>query len=166
MSDTTAKVKKRKSEVETVADCCSRTDSAGRRDVTFPFQFSGELLRAFRQRPGTDCRYLSLLSRVSEILRVECVGAVSRRIHQEVFGPEAPITPGIEPSKHPPGTLPRGEACEVPVQWSCRTGVCHTCECALIRGTVGYEPDPPEPPATGDVLIRCSRASGEVEVDL
>src|SRR5580704_5757463 len=58
------------------------------------------------------------------------------------------------------------EACDVPVKWACRTGVCHTCECALIGGTVQYEPDPLEPPATGNVLICCSRPSGDVEVDL
>ena len=26
------------------------------------------------------------------------------------------------------------EACDVPVQWSCRTGVCHTCETPLLSG--------------------------------
>ena len=25
---------------------------------------------------------------------------------------------------------------DVPVRWSCRTGVCHTCECGLISGSV------------------------------
>jgi ferredoxin-NADP reductase/MOSC domain-containing protein YiiM/ferredoxin len=123
-------------------------------------------------------------------------GADSTRIHQEVFGPEAPFTPGIARSSHPPVHAPAGEpgigpqisfvrsgltvswdsrfssllelaeACDVPVQWSCRTGVCHTCECALIGGTVTYEPDPLEPPAAGNVLICCSRPSGDVEVDL
>ena len=123
-------------------------------------------------------------------------GVESSRIHQEVFGPEAPITPGIAPSGRrtvhapagDPGIGPQisftrsnltvswdarfssllelAEACDVPVQWSCRTGVCHTCECALIGGTVQYEPDPLEPPATGNVLICCSRPSGDVEVDL
>ncbi|WP_422394202.1 2Fe-2S iron-sulfur cluster-binding protein [Nostoc flagelliforme] len=27
-------------------------------------------------------------------------------------------------------------ACDVPVRWFCRTGVCHTCECGLISGSV------------------------------
>ena len=123
-------------------------------------------------------------------------GAGSTRIHTEVFGPEAPITPGIAPSSRPPVHPPAGgagtgpqisftrsgltvswdsrfssllelaEACDVPAQWACRTGVCHTCECALIGGTVQYEPDPLEPAATGNVLICCSRPSGDVEVDL
>jgi ferredoxin len=123
-------------------------------------------------------------------------GVDSLRIHSEVFGAEPSFTPGIAPSSHPPVHVPQGEpgtgpqisftrsgltvpwdsrfstlldfaeACDVPVQWSCRTGVCHTCECALIGGTVQYQPDPLELPAPGNVLICCSRPSGEVEVDL
>jgi ferredoxin-NADP reductase/MOSC domain-containing protein YiiM len=123
-------------------------------------------------------------------------GADSTRIYEEVFGPETPITPGIAPSSHPPVHPPAGkpgagphisftrsgltvswdsrfssllelaEACDVPVQWSCRTGVCHTCESALIGGTVQYQPDPLEPPAAGNVLICCSTPSGDVEIDL
>src|SRR5580658_3704669 len=58
------------------------------------------------------------------------------------------------------------EACDVPVQWSCRTGVCHTCECGLIGGSVQYQPDPLEPPAAGNLLICCSRPCGDIEVDL
>jgi ferredoxin-NADP reductase/MOSC domain-containing protein YiiM/ferredoxin len=123
-------------------------------------------------------------------------GADSTRIHLEVFGSETPFTPGIARTSRPPVHAPAGEpgigpqisfirsgltvswdsrfssllelaeACDVPVRWSCRTGVCHTCECGLIGGTVHYEPDPLEPPATGNVLICCSRPSGDVEVDL
>ena len=39
------------------------------------------------------------------------------------------------------------EACGVPVRWSCRTGVCHTCESGLISGSVGYGPEPLDKPA-------------------
>lgn len=123
-------------------------------------------------------------------------GADSARIHQEVFGSEAPFTPGITKASHPPVHAPAGEpgigpqisfarsgltvpwdsrfssllefaeACDVPTRWSCRTGVCHTCESSLIGGTVHYEPDPIEPPATGSVLICCSKPCGDVEIDL
>ena len=37
--------------------------------------------------------------------------------------------------------LELAEACDVPVRWACRTGVCHTCETALMSGTVAYNPD-------------------------
>jgi ferredoxin len=62
--------------------------------------------------------------------------------------------------------LELAEACDVPARWSCRTGVCHTCECALIGGAVDYHPAPLEPPAGGNLLICCSQPSGEVEIDL
>jgi ferredoxin-NADP reductase/MOSC domain-containing protein YiiM len=140
------------------------------------------------------CGPPSFLKQLTEGLKTW--GADSSRIHEEVFGQEAPITPGIARSSHPPVHAPAGkpgagpqisftrsgltvpwdsrfssllelaEACDVPVQWSCRTGVCHTCESALIGGAVQYEPDPLEPPAAGNVLICCSTPSGDVEVDL
>src|SRR3954454_24290187 len=58
------------------------------------------------------------------------------------------------------------EACDVTVKWSCRTGVCHTCESALIGGAVKYQPDPLEPPAEGNLLICCSQPCSDVELDL
>ena len=51
------------------------------------------------------------------------------------------------------------EACDVPVRWSCRTGVCHTCETGLLDGGVVYDPDPLEAPAVGNVLLCCSDPS-------
>ena len=53
--------------------------------------------------------------------------------------------------------LELAEACDVPVRWSCRTGVCHTCETGLLDGTVDYSPEPLEAPADGNVLLCCSR---------
>nr|WP_211221343.1 2Fe-2S iron-sulfur cluster-binding protein [Ktedonobacter racemifer] len=32
--------------------------------------------------------------------------------------------------------LELAEACDVPVRWACRTGVCHACESGLISGEV------------------------------
>jgi ferredoxin len=49
--------------------------------------------------------------------------------------------------------LELAEACDVPVRWSCRTGVCHNCETGLVSGSVTYRPDPVEPPAAGNLLI-------------
>ncbi|MBV8744387.1 MAG: MOSC domain-containing protein [Xanthobacteraceae bacterium] len=123
-------------------------------------------------------------------------GVAAARLHQEVFGPEEPMTPGIAkvPARppHPPAggeatgakvsftrsgldatwnpayrsLLEFAEACDVSVKWSCRTGVCHTCECALIGGSVQYDPEPLESPAEGNVLICCARPDNEVELDL
>jgi ferredoxin-NADP reductase/MOSC domain-containing protein YiiM len=153
-----------------------------------------DLLGVTRDADFYLCGPPSFLKQLTQGLKTW--GADSTRIHEEVFGPEAPITPGIARSSHPAPHVPPGEpgvgpqisftrsgltvpwdsrfssllelaeACNVPVQWSCRTGVCHTCECALIGGSVNYQPDPLEPPATGNLLICCSRPSGDVEVDL
>jgi ferredoxin-NADP reductase/MOSC domain-containing protein YiiM len=123
------------------------------------------------------------------------LGVPSSRLHSEVFGAEGSSTPGINEqrlSPHAPagpaGKGPRisfarsglsvdwasryqnllelSEACDVPVRWSCRTGVCHSCEVALIGGSVTYEPDPLDPPAIGNLLICCSRPQGDVVIDL
>jgi ferredoxin-NADP reductase/ferredoxin len=124
------------------------------------------------------------------------LGLDAARIHTEPFGPAARQTPGIAaaPARapHPPagpagagpmvsfsrsdlaipwtsdyGTLLElAEACDVPVRWSCRTGVCHTCETALIAGGVDYDPDPIEPPAPGSAFICCSRPREDVVLDL
>ena len=118
------------------------------------------------------------------------------RIHTEAFGPAAPITPGIAAvvsrSPHrpsgPAGSGPQvsfarsrltvawdpkyqsllelAEACDVPVRWSCRTGVCHTCESSLISGTVSYQPEPLQEPANGNVLICTCQPQDELVLDL
>jgi ferredoxin-NADP reductase/MOSC domain-containing protein YiiM len=62
--------------------------------------------------------------------------------------------------------LELAEACDVPVRWSCRTGVCHSCESGLVSGAVVYGPEPLDPPADGNVLVCCSRPIGDVVVDL
>ena len=122
-------------------------------------------------------------------------GVPPSRLHSEIFGPGESSTPGIDeqrPPPHrpsgPPGSGPRvsfarsgisldwdsrfqnlldlAEACDVPVRWSCRSGVCHSCEVGLIGGCVTYEPDPLDAPATGNLLICCSRPRGDVVIDL
>jgi len=124
------------------------------------------------------------------------IGIDASRIHTEPFGPAPGLTPGIAPTParmpHPPaGQPPNGptiqfarsdlaipwssdytslldlaEACDVPVRWSCRTGVCHTCETTLIAGELDYNPDPVEPPADGSALICCSQPHGDIVLDL
>ncbi len=62
--------------------------------------------------------------------------------------------------------LELAEACDVPVRWSCRTGVCHTCESGLVSGSVAYGPEPLDQPADGNVLVCCSQPLRDVVVDL
>ena len=124
------------------------------------------------------------------------IGVEASRIHTELFGPAPSSTPGIAPTPartpHPPAGQPGGgptiefarsnlaipwrsdyssllefaEACDVPVRWSCRTGVCHSCESTLIAGKVDYSPDPVEPAADGSVLICCARPRDDLVLDL
>ncbi len=62
--------------------------------------------------------------------------------------------------------LELAEACDIPVRWSCRTGVCHNCESGLVSGAVVYGPEPLDKPADGNVLVCCSQPVSDVVVDL
>jgi ferredoxin-NADP reductase len=123
-------------------------------------------------------------------------GVAPDRIHTEIFDSRPPITPGVAASPRRTPHLPGGpvgggplvsfartglnvpwgptfqsllelaEACDVPTRWSCRTGVCHTCETSLVAGTIRYRPDPIDMPADGNVLICCSQPEGDVVIDL
>ena len=124
------------------------------------------------------------------------LGVPPDAIHQEVFGPLSSIEPGVARAEtkipHPPLSAPGdgpivsftrsgldvpwdnkfksllelAEACDVPVRWSCRTGVCHMCECGLLDGHLRYRPQPLDEPAAGNALICCSTPESRVELDL
>jgi ferredoxin-NADP reductase/MOSC domain-containing protein YiiM/ferredoxin len=123
-------------------------------------------------------------------------GVSDSRVHTEIFGAGPSLTPGIVNTElktpHPPSGEPGlgpdisftrsglsvpwnerfqnllelAEACDVPVKWACRVGVCHTCESGLIDGTVRYTPEPLDQPVDGNVLICCSKPLTNLELDL
>jgi ferredoxin-NADP reductase/MOSC domain-containing protein YiiM len=62
--------------------------------------------------------------------------------------------------------LELAEACDVPVRWSCRAGVCHNCESGLVSGSVTYRPEPLDSPAEGNILVCCAQPTGDVVIDL
>jgi ferredoxin-NADP reductase/MOSC domain-containing protein YiiM/ferredoxin len=62
--------------------------------------------------------------------------------------------------------LEMAEACDVPVRWACRTGVCHNCESGLVSGAIVYGPEPLDKPADGNLLVCCSQPTSDVVVDL
>ncbi len=62
--------------------------------------------------------------------------------------------------------LELAEACDVPVRWSCRTGVCHNCETGLVSGAVVYEPAPLDVAADGNLLVCCSQPIRDLVIDL
>ena len=122
-------------------------------------------------------------------------GVLAENVHTEIFGALESITPGMAQVVHTPHLPPRppgsgppvsfarsgitaawdskfasllelAEACDVPVRWSCRAGVCHTCMTGLIGGSITYNPEPLEGPAPGNVLVCCSQPSAGVTLDL
>jgi ferredoxin-NADP reductase len=127
---------------------------------------------------------------------LQALGVATNHIHTEMFGAGSSMTPGVVARQRRAPHLPEGgsgtgalvsfarsglnirwsanfdsllelaEACDVPVRWSCRTGVCHNCETALVAGAVGYQPEPVDPPADGNVLICCARPEGDIVLDL
>jgi ferredoxin len=62
--------------------------------------------------------------------------------------------------------LELAEACDVPVRWACRTGVCHSCETGLLSGAITYSPEPIDEPAEGNALICCSQPQADLVLDL
>ncbi|HEY4213378.1 MAG TPA: MOSC and FAD-binding oxidoreductase domain-containing protein [Steroidobacteraceae bacterium] len=62
--------------------------------------------------------------------------------------------------------LELAEACDVPVRWSCRSGVCHNCESGLVSGAIDYSPEPLERPVIGNLLVCCSQPTTDVVLDL
>jgi ferredoxin len=58
------------------------------------------------------------------------------------------------------------EACDVPVGFGCRQGVCHNCESGLVEGAVAYDIEPLEPPPEGRILPCCTRPASELSLDL
>ena len=62
--------------------------------------------------------------------------------------------------------LELAEACDVPVRWACRTGVCHNCESGLVSGAIAYGPQPLDQPADGNLLPCCSQPTGDIVIDL
>ena len=75
------------------------------------------------------------------------------------------ITAHWKPSAYQ-SILELAEACDVRVRWSCRTGVCHSCESGLVSGAVVYGPAPLDKPADGNVLVCCSQPISDVAIDL
>ena len=154
------------------------------------------LLEKIGVSPNSDfylCGPSSFLRDIRDGLR--SLNVPPENVHTEIFGSLEGITPGMTLADHaphlPPGApgsgpsvsfarsgittswdpkyqslLELAEACDVPVRWSCRTGVCHTCLTGLVGGAITYQPEPLERPAQGNVLICCSQPKANVILDL
>ncbi len=123
-------------------------------------------------------------------------GTAPEHVAMELFGAGPVIAPpgleGERPSPHPPaGTAGTGplvtfsrsgltvpwdesygnllelsEACEVPVSFGCRNGVCHYCESGLLDGEVRYVTEPLERPDESRVLVCCAQPASPVTLEL
>jgi ferredoxin-NADP reductase/MOSC domain-containing protein YiiM len=159
-------------------------DAAGR--------LTGEHLTSLRLSPQAEayvCGPTGFMADVTAMLRR--LGIDAAHIHTETFGsvsghtasrpphaPTRPSTRGPEVSFARSGISARfdperwrsllelAEDCDVPVSWSCRTGVCHRCESAMVAGEVDYDPEPLDLPAPGNTLLCCARPAGDVTLDL
>jgi len=171
------------------------SDRVGR-DFDAPGHIETPLLERIGVSKGSDfylCGPPSFLRSMHDGL--ESWGVVAENVHTETFGSLEAITPGMAQVTHTPhlpvgpsGSGPRvsfvrsgitaawdpkfasllelAEACDVPVRWSCRTGVCHTCMTGVIAGAIRYKPEPLERPASGNALICCSQPNADVTLDL
>ncbi|MFC7763312.1 MOSC domain-containing protein [Catellatospora bangladeshensis] len=170
-------------------------DDVAGRDFAGAGRITADVLRGLRLPPDTAaylCGPAEFMTQIAAALGDLGITAV----HSELFGAQPGLTPGIAaaPARapHPPAgdpgpgpavsfvrsglTVPwdpaygslleLAEACDVPVRWSCRTGVCHTCESGLLSGEVDYLPDPVDAPADGSVLICCARPRTELTLDV
>jgi len=165
-------------------------------DFDAPGHIDTALLERIGVPPGSDfylCGPSSFLKNMRGGLK--SWGVPAEHVHTEIFGVLESITPGMAQVEHtphlpqgPPGPGPAvsfarsgitaawdpkfasllelAEACDVPVRWSCRTGVCHTCMTGLISGSISYNPEPLENPAPGNLLICCSQPNAVVTLDL
>ena len=171
------------------------TDQVGV-DFDAPGHIDAALLERIGVPQGSEfylCGPSSFLQNMRDGLRDW--GVLAGNVHTEIFGALESITPGMAQVVHtphqpqgPPGSGPPvsfarsgitaawdpkfasllelAEACDVPVRWSCRAGVCHTCMTGLIGGSIIYNPEPLERPAPGNVLVCCSQPNAGVTLDL
>jgi len=165
-------------------------------DFDAPGHVDAALLERIGVSQGSDfylCGPASFLQNMRDGLRNW--GVLAGNVHTEIFGSLEAVTPGMAQVDHtphlpqgPPGSGPLvsfarsgitaawdrrfasllelAEACDVPVRWSCRSGVCHTCMTGLIGGSIVYDPEPLERPAPGSVLVCCSQPNAGVTLDL
>ncbi|HEY6385480.1 MAG TPA: MOSC and FAD-binding oxidoreductase domain-containing protein [Candidatus Acidoferrum sp.] len=161
-----------------------------------PGHIDTALLERIGVSQGSDfylCGPSSFLQNMRDGLRTW--GVLAENVHTEIFGSLEAIAPGMahvdhtpHPPQGPPGSGPPvsfarsgitaawdrkfasllelAEACDVPVRWSCRTGVCHTCMTGLIGGSIIYNPEPLERPVPGNVLVCCCQPNAGVTLDL
>ncbi len=121
-------------------------------------------------------------------------GVPESRLHYEFFGPASALRegPAAAPRQGSAGAEAGGQVsvtfarAGVRASWdpafdnlldfaesqgldpdfSCRSGICRTCMCALVEGEVDYVEEPLEAPESGSVLICSARPRTDVVIDI
>jgi ferredoxin len=120
-------------------------------------------------------------------------GVPEERIRFELFGPAALLQEGTRPKSTKKKLTGNGEDFDVvfaqsgiTARWdpedesllsfaesqgvfpdySCRSGICHSCMYELLEGEVEYAFEPLDPPYPGHVLLCCSRPKSNVVIDI
>jgi ferredoxin-NADP reductase/MOSC domain-containing protein YiiM len=173
--------------------CLSRPGDADRLGQNFDYAGRADLESLLAMAPPPEADYYlcgpgGFMDQMNASLLTW--GVDPRRLHAEAFGP-ASVSPDRAPHlpEGAPGPganvsfarsglsvpwdearfetlLDLAEACDVAVDWSCRAGVCHRCESALVDGDVSYVADPLDEPAPGNVLLCSTCPVGPVTLDL
>lgn len=122
------------------------------------------------------------------------LGVQDQDIRQESFGGALPASSAASPAAVPlaePGDAAAGgiavrfgrvgleaawdgganlldfaEAQGLSPDFSCRAGVCGSCQCSLLKGEVEYDEEPLDPLPEGMILLCCARPKGPIELDL
>ena len=120
-------------------------------------------------------------------------GVAESRINYEFFGPVGNLKDGVEAARKPAEVSESGAELELSfvktgltAKWdssfetildfaeaqglrpdfSCRTGICHTCMSRLVEGEVEYVVEPLDMPDPGCVLICCSQPKTDLVVEI
>ena len=123
------------------------------------------------------------------------LGVAEDRLHYEFFGPASVLKETTEPADYAAPTVEAelaggisvafarsgvtaswDPACEslldlaerhgLNPDYSCRSGICHTCMCTLVEGEVDYLEEPLDAPDPGCVLICCARPKTSVVIEV
>jgi len=139
-----------------------------------PPRFMGDMKQALAQLGLAPARMFVELFNGGESMMPGVIGEVARRPHPPEHDDHAGTLvsfarSGVAAHWNPAAygsLLELAESCDVPVRWSCRTGVCHSCESGLVSGAVSYGPEPLDMPADGNLLVCCSQPTRDVVIDL
>jgi ferredoxin-NADP reductase/MOSC domain-containing protein YiiM len=89
--------------------------------------------------------------------------AAEEKAYQIIFS-ESGITAKWDPEYE--NLLEFAEEQGVFPDFSCRSGICHTCQYELKKGNVGYTFEPLDPPYPGQVLLCCARPRSNLVIDV